>query len=448
MNLVSCSLQLEHFSDSYRPGDVIKGFAVFNVNGSSPILIKALSIQFSGYASCKWEKEQPKKKKAKPKPKEYYVNREDYIFTKNYLFGSEDANPKAITPGIYNYNFMVQIPQNAPSTFNGAWGSIAYELQVHADYISNVDCLCTSVITVEQLKDLRRWAPNMESPIESTNRETKPCLKFWRPPLQVYANVPQSGYVPGECISVHVKVDNHGHVKLKDITTKLNRIVTYKGSWKEKKPQETREVTAIACNVYSCFGQSFTDIQHIQQLVVPQTVPTFEFSECKCISVTYEVEVSVCIQRKLRLLTTVIPIVVGSISLRSDVKVVEEAPSSSHVSAITVARSMDELNLPSSWEMREQQQQQLHPNIQAMDQMSVSMTSLASSFREADYMAAVKINKKSKHNITGDVSEFKPKYLYFDLPQELQPHLEEDTPSTSHSQARPTIIAKSTDAKC
>lgn len=40
MNLVSCSLQLEHFSDSYRPGDVIKGFAVFNVNGSSPILIK------------------------------------------------------------------------------------------------------------------------------------------------------------------------------------------------------------------------------------------------------------------------------------------------------------------------------------------------------------------------------------------------------------------------
>lgn len=63
-------------------------------------------------------------------------------------------------------------------------------------------------------------------------------------------------------------------------------------------------------------------------------------------------------------------------------------------------------------------------------------------------MAAVKINKKSKHNITGDVSDFKPKYLYFDLPQELQPHLEEDTPSTSQSQARPTIIAKSTDAKC
>ncbi|XP_061393219.1 arrestin domain-containing protein 2 [Musca vetustissima] len=443
MNLISCCLQLENSSVSYRPGEVIKGLAVFNVNGSSAILIKALSIQFSGYASCKWEKEQAKNKKnAKPKPKEYYVNREDYVFTKNYLLGSEEANPTAITPGIYNYNFMVQIPINAPSSFNGAWGSIVYELQAHADYITNLDCLCCSVITVEQLKDLRCWAPAMQNPNEKSQREPKSFLKFWRNPLQVYANIPQSGYVPGECISVHIKVANHGHLKLKDITSKLNRIVTYKGSWKEKKSQETREVTAIACNVYSMFGQNSSDIQHIQQLVVPKTVPTLEFSECNCISVTYEVEVSVSAQRKLRSVCAILPIVVGSVSLRSDVKLVEENVSSNHVSTITVARSMDELNLPSSWDMREQNQ-----NIQAMDEISVSMMSLASSFREAEYMTAVKINKKSKNNLNGEVTDFKPKYLYFDLPEEMQPHLEDDMPTTSQSQSRPIIVAKSTDAK-
>ncbi|XP_073819342.1 arrestin domain-containing protein 17 [Musca autumnalis] len=442
MSLVSCCLQLERSSDSYRPGEVIKGLAVFNVNGSSAILIKALSIQFAGYAICKWEKEQPKKKKAKSETKQYYVNREDYVFTKNYLLGSEDANPSTLTPGMYNYSFMVQVPMNAPSSFNGAWGSIVYELQVHADYISNVDCLCSSIIRVEQLKDLRRWAPTMQNKSENEKRERKPCLKFWRNPLQVYVSIPQCGYVPGECISVHIKVRNPGHLKLKDITSKLNRIVTYRGSWREKKTAQTQEITAIACNIYSMFGQNSSDIQHLQQLVVPATVPTFEFLECKCISVSYEVEVTICAQRKLRSVCAVIPIIVGSVSLRSDVKLLEENVHSNNVSSITVARSMDDLNLPSSWDMREANQ-----NIQTVDQISVSMMSLASSFKEADYMTAVNLNKNSKHSLTGDVIDFKPKYLYFNLPEELQIHLNDEIPTTSQSQTRPTIIAKSTDAK-
>lgn len=333
---------------------------------------EALSIQFSGYASTKWEKPQTAKKSAKPKPIEYYCSREDYISTKNYLIGSEQANPSPIQPGVYNYNFMVHLPANAPSSFESALGFIRYELQVHADYLDRIDCLSSSLIHVEQLKDLRKWAGDMQTPTENEKHEHKSCLKFWQQPLQVYVSIPQGGYVTGECISVHVKVSNHGHLKLKDITSKLNRIVTYKGAIKDRKPKETSELTTIACNIHSLFGQNSSVIQHLQQLYVPKTPPTLDFTECKCLSVVYELEVTVSAQNQKRSVKAIVPIVVGTISLTSDVKIIDVNIGSGHVPAITVARSMDELNLPSSWEMRSEDNQMF----QQTTQLSASMSSL------------------------------------------------------------------------
>lgn len=46
-------------------------------------------------------------------------------------------------------------------------------------------------------------------------------------------------------------------------------------------------------------------------------------------------------------------------------------------------------------------------------------------------MSAVLLNNKFGHNIKGDFSGFKPKYLYYDLPEELQQNLEDNIPSTS-----------------
>lgn len=46
-------------------------------------------------------------------------------------------------------------------------------------------------------------------------------------------------------------------------------------------------------------------------------------------------------------------------------------------------------------------------------------------------MTAVQLNKKSKLQITGDLNDFKPKYLFYDLPEELQYNLQEDTATTS-----------------
>ncbi|XP_075145122.1 arrestin domain-containing protein 17 [Haematobia irritans] len=442
MSLVSCTLKFENARSSYQPGDVIKGLVIFNVHGSSTILIKALSIKFSGYATSKWEKPQTPKKAAKQKVQVFYVGREDYISTKNFLIGSEQANPSALQPGVYNYNFMVQLPQNAPSSFEGALGFIRYELQVHADYIDHLECLTSSLINVEQLKDLRRWSGTMQTLTENQKYEHKSCLKFWRHPLQLYVSIPQSGFVEGECISIHIKVSNHGHVKLKDITSKLNRIVTYKGSLKEgKKPKETHEMTTIACHIHSLFGQNGNVTQYLAQLIVPKTAPSFDFSECKCLSVSYELEVAVCAQNLNRSVKAVLPIVVGTISLTSDVKVQEESIAGNHAPAITVARSMDELNLPSSWEMRE-----VNVSFQQTAQLSASMSSLASSYREADFMPSVKLNKKSKCQLDGDPVDFKPKYLYYDLPEETQTSFQ-DIPSTTREAELngSQVITKTTD---
>lgn len=61
-------------------------------------------------------------------------------------------------------------------------------------------------------------------------------------------------------------------------------------------------------------------------------------------------------------------------------------------------------------------------------------------------MTPVKLNKKSKFQLPGDPVDFKPKYLYYDLPEELQPHLQDEMPTTSQEGSNPSlVVTKTTD---
>ncbi|XP_065354351.1 arrestin domain-containing protein 17 [Calliphora vicina] len=425
MCATSCTIEFENNTECYRPGEVIKGLVILNINGSSTILIKALSLQFSGFAYTKWEKPQKVNKSGKPKPTIYIENREDYVSTTNYLIGSEMANPKHLEPGKYSYNFMVNIPQNVPSTFDSPLGYIRYELIVNADYGGHIVSLYNSAIHIEQWKDLRLLDPSVQLPEEKEQLEHKSCLKFWQKPLQLYVSVPQKAFIAGECISVHIKLTNLAKLKLDTITSNLNRIAAYKGFIKDKTPQTTNEITTIASNIHRLFGQNSNVIQHLQQIFIPKVPPTMAFDECKCIGVSYELEVLVTCQNKRRWVRASIPILMGTISLKSDLKIIPMNFANNNVASITVGRSMDELTLPSSMD--------LQPNMVEMQttQLSASMGSLGSSFQEAEFMTGVQLNKKSRHQIAGDLSDFKPKYLYYDLPEQLQQNLQDDVATTS-----------------
>ncbi|KAM7363736.1 uncharacterized protein ACRADG_000523 [Cochliomyia hominivorax] len=433
MCTTTCTIEYENTTECYRPGEVIKGLVVFTVSGTNTIFIKALSLKFTGFAYTKWEKSQKSKKSSKPKPKIYIENREDYISTTNYLIGSELANPKPIEPGKYEYNFMIHIPQNVPSTFDSPLGSIHYELTVNIDYGDRIDSLYNSPIHIEQLKDLRLLDSAVQLPEEKEKLEHKSCIKFWQKPLQLYVSVPQKAFVAGECISVHIKLINMAKLRLNTITSNLNRIATYKGYINDKTPQTITETTIVASNIHSLYGQNSSVIQHTQQIFIPKVPPTMAFDECKCISVSYELEVLVTCQNKKRWIRTTIPILMGTISLKSDVKILPINLENNNVASITVARSMDELTLPSSIDMTG------YNVIIETRRMSASMGSLVSTstYQEAEFMTAVQLNKKFGPRIKGDSSRFKPKYLYFDFPEELQHNLQDDTPSTSQQNNAP-----------
>ncbi|KAI8129627.1 Arrestin domain-containing protein 5 [Lucilia cuprina] len=378
MCTTSCTIEFENANQCYRPGEVIKGQVIFNVNGTSTIVIKALSLQFAGFACTRWEKPEKVKKSQKQKPKIYIENREDYVSTTNYLIGSEMANLKPLEPGRYTYNFMVHIPQNVPSTFDSPLGFIRYELTVNADYSDHIEQVYNSAIHIEQLKDLRLLDAAVQLPEEKEQLEKKVLFK----------------------------------ILAKAATT----LSTYKGFINEKTPQTTTEITTIASNIHSLYGQNSNIIQHLQQIFIPPVPPTMAFDECRCIGLQYELEVLVKCQNKKRWVRTTIPILMGTVSLKSDVKIVPlnmTMYNNNNVASITVAKSMEELTLPSVMDMQ--------PNIVVMQatQISASMGSLTSTFKEAEFMTGVQLNKKSRHQITGDLTDFKPKYLYYDLPEEI-----------------------------
>ena len=277
-------------------------------------------------------------------------SREDYISTTNYLIGSELASPKPLGPGRYTYNFMVQIPQNVPSTFDSPNGAIRYELMVNGDYGDDIVTLFSTPIQIEQLKDLRFMDQAHQLPKESLQLEHTMRFKFWQQPLELYINLPQVAYVAGEHISVHVKLMNPNKLRLNTITSNLNRITTYRGPLNCKSPQSTTEITTIASNVHSLYGKNLTVIQHLEELYIPKTPASMSFDECKCISIAYELEVRVNCFKKNRWVRASIPILMGTISLQSNVKILPLNVPHANVASITVARSLEDLTLPPSEE--------------------------------------------------------------------------------------------------
>ncbi|KAH8294904.1 hypothetical protein KR018_004268 [Drosophila ironensis] len=386
----SGEIRLDNHYGCYRAGETINLNVYFNVKERS--LIKAICLKANGYAATSWKQPQNKKTiREVPQIRCESLNfeyRVDYFAKTEYFLGSEASQPQLIEVGTYNYGGHVKLPKNCPGNYDGTCGHIRYMLQVlvYSNSGQPVDILHARELQMFPINNL------FQEPrcCEINSYEHTPRFKFWIKPLYLHLQIPRQSYSPGGGISVHVKLHNPEKLLLSEVIYSLVQITTYVGQQKNnprrKESKVERNTILNSSNVLVNLPRAeLENFQHLHMLQVPQTAATLSSKDCACLQLSYEVEVFVRTHQPNRSIVAQIPVIIGNVTPPCPGKLLVRE---SHIK----------------------------PTTNASSSFNISTVSLASDFREAQYMPPTNLNKP-KNYMSGEKLNFKPRYGYYETNQ-------------------------------
>ena len=130
-------------------------------------------------------------------------------------------------------------------------------------------------------------------------------------PLSFVASIPQSGYVPGEVISIKADISNMTNVAVNQVIFTLRKIILYQSQVPHSKIK--KEMVSIKENRTEGVAKKDKGTV-VSTLVIPPLPPSSGF-ECKVISISYEVIVQAKTSGPHFSPTIEIPITIGTIPL-------------------------------------------------------------------------------------------------------------------------------------
>ncbi|XP_014665524.1 PREDICTED: arrestin domain-containing protein 3-like isoform X2 [Priapulus caudatus] len=295
----------------YYAGQVLSGQVIVELN--EPMSMRGLRLILNGAAKVHWI-EHRSSGSGKHKHThivhynndELYFNHEIILFTKEP--GSSD-NPM-MPAGRNAFDFAIRLPPQIPSTFEGLHGGVRYYAKACINRPWKFDHTVKEMFTVVSVLDLN-VLPQAESHVSGRNEKYVCCWCCKQGPLACEASIPRMGYVPGENILVSAEIENNTNRKCNDSKAKLTVITTFSARSK------TRSVSKVIGfiskgEIKRREGETWTN----EPLRVPPLPPS-KLVGCNIIDIDYFVDVEVSPAGPALDLDVRLPIIIGSIPLRS-----------------------------------------------------------------------------------------------------------------------------------
>ncbi|KPU72712.1 uncharacterized protein Dana_GF23083, isoform B [Drosophila ananassae] len=219
---IECLISFDHNSQGvYYAGQELSGVVDLSVDVTKRI--KGIHVTVSGFAKIRWIK------KGYPRESERAMCRayRSYLSSRSYVLGSCASNSNIDWPaGEYSYTFHVILPDNLPTSFDGKYGQIHYEIITTIERSGRYPKVFKQPFTVIQPLDLNADAI-YRVPLEILNRK-----RFWSfccptGPLTVKFSTPYCGYAPGQKIHFVLYVNNESSIDITECEVKLKQEVSY-----------------------------------------------------------------------------------------------------------------------------------------------------------------------------------------------------------------------------
>ncbi|XP_064650801.1 arrestin domain-containing protein 3-like [Lineus longissimus] len=260
----------------FQAGDEVEGFVYLDLN--EEFKCRAVRIRCSGECHTyvddgsssedEWEN--------------YY---EETITVFGKMKGQPGEDP-VLQPGSYEYPFKFQLPMRGlPSSFEYKKQYVRYMVKSFIDIPRKFDRSAKKFFTLIQVSDLNQERNAMKS----QRKQAQKSVGMWccaAGYLDLWMQIPRTGYVPGESIILKGEANNHTTREMSATTVYLAQNIKVRAHGKKKR--YGRNVVEIKKLKYA---PGETCVWDNQPLLIPAVAPSFLMG-CSLIDLYYSLEVS------------------------------------------------------------------------------------------------------------------------------------------------------------
>jgi len=325
MSLTDFQVIFEHRDKTYFSGETIIGQVNFNLNREKKF--REIKIELEGVGNVEWKEQETRTttdSNGKSTTETYtvtYSSSETYVKEKKVVH-----HGPSLPPGFHSYPFNFTLPQNLPSSFEGAYGQVRYHVKATIKRDWKWNHRAKSHFIVSGVLDLNTHPTALH---EGHDREEKKLCCLWckSGPITAEISSNRTGYVPGEFIGFNAEVENLSKRRMKSSSLKLKEIVKYKTSSKDK--TSCRTVAKIKRGEIQPGNSDYWENVNMR---IPAIAPTNLAGRCTIMDVWYMLEFTVTPSGPAFDLKVSFPIVIGTIPLRQYMDTLV-SPSSSSTSS-------------------------------------------------------------------------------------------------------------------
>ncbi|XP_045538984.1 arrestin domain-containing protein 17 [Papilio machaon] len=218
------SIILNSENETYFAGQTIFGKLVFQQDKVKTF--RGLYVKMKGFCKVHWTTSHTEEVNNRRHTRtENHDSYEEYFSRKVFLLGGESGEYH-LQPGKHELPFDCPIPANCPSSFEGKYGHVRYEIKVVVDRAFKLDQEKKKQIRVIAPLDLN-FDPYCKEPMQFDIEDTYCCCCMGSGSSATVVKLPVSGYCPGQTIPIELSCSNQGGVEIERILMAIQKRITY-----------------------------------------------------------------------------------------------------------------------------------------------------------------------------------------------------------------------------
>ncbi|CAH2048980.1 unnamed protein product, partial [Iphiclides podalirius] len=236
------SIVLNSENETYFAGQVIYGKLVFQQNKVKTF--RGIYVKVKGFCKVHWTTSHTRRENDRSYTyTENHDSYEEYFNMKVFLLGGENGEYH-LQPGKHELPFECLIPANCPSSFEGTYGHVRYEIKIVVDRAFKID--------QEKKKDIRVIAPlNLnadpycQEPLQFDIEDTYCCCCMSSGSSETVVKLPAAGFCPGQLVPVELNCSNQGRVCIDQIKLAIKKRVTFHATQNPGTKHESEKIVEI-----------------------------------------------------------------------------------------------------------------------------------------------------------------------------------------------------------
>ncbi|XP_052752306.1 arrestin domain-containing protein 17-like [Galleria mellonella] len=277
---------LDSPNNAYYSGQTIHGRLIFEQDKQKTF--RGIYARMRGYCNVHWTSDHTRK--VDDRSESYTVehsSHEKYIDHKVFLAGGKSGEHH-LNPGKHEFPFSINVPYTCPSSFEGSYGHVRYELKVVVDRAFKIDKEISAPIKIIAPLDLNK-EQYAKDPIALELNDVYCCWCVMSGTSETLVKLPVTGYCPGQVMPVEVNCVNKSNVDIEKIKITVKKEITFRAVCNPGTNMERDTVLEVKKGPVPANSTRSWALQ----LDVP-AMDIYNLDSCSHIDVNYELKVTVC----------------------------------------------------------------------------------------------------------------------------------------------------------